>query len=99
MSLRPGTVRLDTASAGAETRDGSTSTAVGAHGIEGCPPPEVRAQVAAAAERAAVMAAQGRELHFATDPVSGRLVVQVRDLAGGVVRTIKPSEALDLMTG
>jgi flagellar protein FlaG len=40
-----------------------------------------------------------RELHFEKDPSSGRIVVQVRDLAGNVLRTIPPSKALDVMSG
>jgi uncharacterized FlaG/YvyC family protein len=45
------------------------------------------------------MAAQNRELHFERDPQSGRVVVQVRDLATReVVRTIPPSEALGILS-
>ena len=45
------------------------------------------------------MAADNRELHFAKDPNSGRIVVEVRDLDGNVLRVIPPSEALELMSG
>jgi uncharacterized FlaG/YvyC family protein len=30
---------------------------------------------------------------------SGRVIVQVRDLDGRVIRTIPPAEALDIMSG
>jgi FlaG protein len=63
------------------------------------PPPEVREAIGAAAARAAELRAENRELHFHKDPVSGRVVVQVRDLAGNLIRTIPPSKALDIMAG
>jgi uncharacterized FlaG/YvyC family protein len=63
------------------------------------PPAEVRAQVDAAAKRAADLAASNRELHFAKDEQSGRIVIQVRELDGRVIRTIPPSHALAFMTG
>jgi hypothetical protein len=63
------------------------------------PPPEVLDEVAAARDRAAELAASNRELHFRKDEATGRVVVQVRDLAGNVIRTIPPSEALAVMSG
>ncbi len=33
------------------------------------------------------------------DEDSGRVIVQVRDLDGRVIRTIPPSEALDVLSG
>src|SRR4051794_24525514 len=63
------------------------------------PPAEVREAVGAAAARAAELRSQNRELHFQKDPGSGRVIVQVRDLAGNVIRTIPPSHALDIMSG
>ena len=63
------------------------------------PPPEVLDEVAAARDRAAELAAANRELHFRMDEATGRVIVQVRDLAGNVIRTIPPSEALAVMSG
>lgn len=63
------------------------------------PPPEVLDEVAAARDRAAELAANNRELHFSVDGESNRVIVQVRDLAGNVIRTIPASEALAVMTG
>jgi FlaG protein len=68
-------------------------------GIPASPPPEVLRDVQAAGQRAAELAAQHRELHFEKDPSSGRVVVQVRDLDGNVLRTIPPSHALAVMSG
>jgi FlaG protein len=63
------------------------------------PPPEVLDEVAAARDRAAELAANNRELHFRKDEATGRVIVQVRDLQGNVIRTIPPSEALSVMSG
>jgi hypothetical protein len=63
------------------------------------PTEEVRAQVDHAAEIAAEMAARNRELHFSKDEDTGRVVIQVRDLDGNVIRTIPPSRVLDVMSG
>jgi hypothetical protein len=63
------------------------------------PPAEVREAIGAAAARAAELRASNRELHFHKDEKSGRVIVQVRDLEGRVIRTIPPSEALDVTSG
>lgn len=63
------------------------------------PPAEVMDEVARARDRAAELAANNRELHFSTDAESGRVIVQVRDLQGNVIRTIPPSDALMVMSG
>ena len=63
------------------------------------PPPEVMDEVAAARDRAAELAANNRELHFSTDQETGRVIVQVRDLEGTVIRTIPPSHMLQVMSG
>lgn len=63
------------------------------------PPAQVRAQVDRAAEIAHQLAAANRELHFSKDEHTGRVVIQVRDLDGNVIRTIPPSHVLDVMSG
>jgi flagellar protein FlaG len=63
------------------------------------PPTEVLDAIGAAAERAAELRAGNRELHFHKDEASGRVIVQVRDLEGNVIRTIPPSKAIDVMAG
>ena len=67
--------------------------------IPASPPPEVLAEVDAAWERSGQLAADNRELHFDTDPQTGRVIIQVRTLDGEVLRTIPPSRALDVLTG
>ena len=52
-----------------------------------------------AAARADELWRDERELHFAMDEDSERVIVQVRDLEGRVIRTIPPSEALDVLSG
>jgi hypothetical protein len=63
------------------------------------PPTEVLDAIGAAAARAAELRAENRELHFRKDETSGRVIVEVRDLAGNVIRTIPPSKVLDVMSG
>jgi hypothetical protein len=63
------------------------------------PPPDALREVDRAAARAEELWKGKRELHFEMDKDSGRVIVQVRDLEGRVIRTIPPSEALDIMSG
>ncbi|HET8758603.1 MAG TPA: flagellar protein FlaG [Solirubrobacteraceae bacterium] len=63
------------------------------------PPADVLDAVGAAASRAEELAAQNRELHFRKDKETGRVIVEVRDLEGNVIRTIPPSSALEVMSG
>jgi hypothetical protein len=67
--------------------------------IPDAPPPELLREVEAAGRRADELWHARRELHFEVDGDSGRVVVQVRDLDGNVIRTIPPSEALDILSG
>ena len=61
-------------------------------------PPEASAAVEAAAARAEALAERNRQLHFELDEHSGRVVIEVRDLDGNILRTIPPSKAIDIMT-
>jgi hypothetical protein len=66
-------------------------------GIPPEPPAEVLDAVDAAWRRGAELAACGRELHFGSDPDSGRLLVQLRTLAGDVLETLPPSAVFDVL--
>lgn len=68
-------------------------------GIPAEPPADALREVDRAAARAEELWSVQRELHFEMDEDSGRVIVQVRDLDGRVIRTIPPSEALDIMSG
>ncbi len=68
-------------------------------GIPAVPPEDALREVDRAAARADELWRDHRELHFAMDEDSGRVIVQVRDLDGRVIRTIPPSEALDVLSG
>jgi FlaG protein len=68
-------------------------------GIPAEPPPDALREVDRAAARADELWQDKRELHFEMDEDSGRVIVQVRDLDGRVIRTIPPSEALDVLSG
>jgi hypothetical protein len=63
------------------------------------PPPEILDEIGAAADRVDALAALDRELHFRTDEESGRVIIEVRDFEGNVIRTIPPTEALDVLAG
>lgn len=71
--------------------------------IPASPPPEVLAAMSAAGRVAHELHAQGRELRFVTPEESGatdgRVQIEVTNLDGDVLRTIPPSEALDVATG
>jgi len=67
--------------------------------IPAVPPEDALREVDRAAARADELWRDKRELHFAMDEDSGRVIVQVRDLDGRVIRTIPPSEALDILSG
>jgi hypothetical protein len=65
------------------------------------PPPEVLEAMDAAGRVARELHASGRELRFTPPSESGdgRVRVEVRDLDGNVLRTIPPSELLDVAAG
>jgi hypothetical protein len=74
--------------------------AVSVKTIPATPPPDLLDQVTMAASVAEELRSIGRQLHFEppTTP-GGRVVVQVRDLEGNVIRTVPPAEALDIASG
>jgi hypothetical protein len=72
-------------------------SAAGVDAIPASPPPEVVDEMLAAQRAIADMHARGRELHFNMD--SGRLRIEVRDLAGNVIKQIPPSRALEIAGG
>jgi hypothetical protein len=63
------------------------------------PPQEVLDQMASAAQTYERLSAQGRELRFAHDEVSGRTQIEVRDRSGNLLKALSPAEALDLAAG
>jgi len=66
---------------------------------DGALPEELRDALVAAGEAAERLAARGRHLHFATDPKSSDVIVEVHDLDGNVLGTIPPSKVLDIAAG
>ena len=67
--------------------------------IPDAPPSEVLEAIAAAADAYDRLAARGRHLHFAVDPSTGRLAVQVLGADGRCVGTVSPRQVLDLANG
>ncbi len=63
------------------------------------PPGEVLDQVAAAARVYEGLRSQGRELRFSRDAQSGRTTIEVRDRDGRMLKTISPSQALEIAAG
>lgn len=63
------------------------------------PPPEVHAEVRAAARAADRLHEMGRQLHFKRDHESGEIRIEVRDLDGNVLRRVPPTEVFDFATG
>jgi uncharacterized FlaG/YvyC family protein len=43
--------------------------------------------------------AANRELHFSKDKATNRVVIEVRDLDGNVLKTIPPAKTLDILSG
>jgi len=76
-------------------RDAAT---VSSAAIPDSPPPEVLDALGAAGDRYEELRAQGRELRFdASD--GGGVQVTLLDGDGNALRTLSPSEALDVATG
>lgn len=63
------------------------------------PPAQVLEEMEAASRRYDELRSQHRELHFTRDEAANRVVVEVRDPEGNVLRTIPPSKALDVIAG
>jgi uncharacterized FlaG/YvyC family protein len=76
---------------------GTTDTKIGE--IPPAPTPQAREMVDRAAQRVDELRANNRELHFTKDEETNRVVIQVRDLDGKVIKTIPPSKAMDVMAG
>lgn len=66
--------------------------------VPATPPAELAGEIERASARYDELHAQGRELHFAAGD-GGRPLVQLRDLDGNVLRTLAPSEALEVISG
>ena len=83
------------------TRPPDDTLAVSSGEVPSSPPAEVLEAMDAAGRVARELHANGRELRFVPpqDGAGGRVRVEVRDLDGNVLRTIPPSELLDVATG
>lgn len=72
--------------------------AVNVSTLPAAPPPSVLEEMHVAARVFEELRAQKRELHFEATG-TGRVIVQVRDLDGNVIRTIPPARALEVAAG
>ena len=95
VQLRP---RVERAVEPAEARP-TTDPSVIVDTLPSRPPLEVLEEIAAADRRYEELRSQQRELHFKHDDTANRVVVEVRDLDGNVLRTVPPSKALEIIAG
>ena len=93
-----GKVSLDSAQADQlKTGVEESGTIVG--DVPPAPTPDARELVAKAADVVQKLHENNRELHFSTDESTNRVVIEVRDLDGNVLKTIPPKKALDILSG
>jgi hypothetical protein len=85
----------------AGVRPPEDASAVSSGAIPERPPAEVLDAIGAAADRHAELEAQGHQLRFVldSDEDGGGVTVELHDLDGTLLRTLAPSEALDVATG
>ena len=67
--------------------------------IPPAPTQEAREMVDRASQVVEDLYKNNRELHFSVDKSTNRVVIEVRDLDGNVLKTIPPAKALDVMSG
>ena len=63
------------------------------------PPQQVLDEISAAGAAYQRLQAQGRELVFSPDEQTGALTIKLRDHSGNDLRTVSPSEAIDIAAG
>jgi hypothetical protein len=92
---------LADAGAAAARAHAATSHATGTvlDSIPPAPTPEAREMVNRAAQVVEDLYKSNRELSFSIDKSTNRVVIEVRDLEGNVLKTIPPAKALDVMSG
>jgi uncharacterized FlaG/YvyC family protein len=83
--------------AATDVENNSNDTILG--DVPPAPTEEAREMVDKAAEVVQQLREHNRELHFSHDEESNRVVIQVRDLDGNVIKTIPPAKALDILSG
>ncbi len=67
--------------------------------LPSAPPPEVVEQIQTAGANYESLRAQGYEVHYSYDEQARKTNVELRDGSGTVVKTLSPSEAVDLAMG
>ena len=84
---------------GASGSGAATVTDTVLDSIPPAPTEEARQMVDRAAQVVDDLYKNHRELHFSVDKSTNRVVIEVRDLDGHVLKTIPPAKALDVMSG
>jgi hypothetical protein len=88
--------------AAAARAHGATSDVASGTVLDAIPPAptkEAREMVDRAAQVVEDLYKSNRELSFSIDKSTNRVVIEVRDLEGNVLKTIPPAKALDVMSG
>ncbi len=85
----------------AQSVKGATTLAapVSVEATPSSPPPEVLAQLSRAADAYDALAAEGREVRFATDESGRGATAQLVDAHGNVLAQLSPAEAIELALG
>ena len=83
----------------AQVAPGAVETGTIVGDVPPAPTPEARELVAKAAEVVEALHKNNRELHFTQDEDTKRVIIEVRDLEGNVIKTIPPSKAMDILSG
>ena len=99
MSAAPAAAAARPQDAAPQRTEGVAETGTIVGDVPPAPTPEARELVAKASEVVETLHRSNRELHFSRDEESNRVVIQVRDLDGNVLKTIPPSKALDILSG
>jgi hypothetical protein len=63
------------------------------------PPPDVMNAISTASDAYDQLASAGHHVHFGTDPNTGRLNIQLQDLNGNPIGSLKPSHLLAIAVG
>jgi hypothetical protein len=91
------------ASSAAAAADRGTAGAAGVDTLTDTIPPapteDARAMVDRAAQVVDDLYKSNRQLSFSIDKSTNRVVIEVQDLEGNVIKTIPPAKALDVMSG
>ncbi len=77
----------------------STATPTASDPIPDAPPGDVRDAICVAAAVCERLAADGCEVRFDTDPLTGRLLIVLRELSGRPIARLSAGDVIELAAG